>query len=279
VTDSYSDSRTTADPRRILAMGGGGFTMPESDHSDALDRFVLSLTGKEVPRVCFLPTASGDPRDQVMRFHERFGDWPCEPTILSLFNLGRDRIDPVAHILSQDALYIGGGSMRNMLAIWREHGIDDAMRTAWERGIVLAGLSAGAMCWFEGGVSMSGGQPEAVHGIGLLPGALSVHLDGESERLPVFEDAVATGLLPAGYAADDGAALVFQGTALVECVASRPEARVMRVDADGNGGTLETPQRVRLLPHAVGDAVGEPTHESRGVSEMRALRAGRHRWD
>jgi dipeptidase E len=279
VTDSYSDSRITADPRRILAMGGGGFTMPDCDNSDALDRFVLSLTGKEAPRVCFLPTASGDPRDQVIRFHERFGDWPCEPTILSLFNLGRDRIDPIAHILSQDALYIGGGSMRNMLAIWREHGIDDAMRTAWERGIVLAGLSAGAMCWFEGGVSMSGGQPKAVHGIGLLPGALSVHLDGEPERLPVFEDAVATGLLPAGYAADDGAALVFQGTALVECVASRPGARVMRVDADGNGGTLGTAQRVRLLPHAAGDASGEPNRESRGVSEMRALRAGRHRWD
>ncbi len=120
--------------------------------------------------VCFLPTASGDPREQVTRFHERFGDWPCEPSVLSLFHLGRDRIDPVAHILAQDALYIGGGSMRNMLAIWREHGIDEAMRTAWERGIVLAGLSAGAMCWFEGGVSMSGGQPEVVHGIGLLSG-------------------------------------------------------------------------------------------------------------
>jgi dipeptidase E len=279
VTDFLSDSRSTADPRRILAMGGGGFTMPENDHSDALDRFVLSLTGKEVPRVCFLPTASGDQREQVMRFHERFGDWPCEPSVLSLFNLGRDRIDPVAHILAQDALYIGGGSMRNMLAIWREHGIDDAMRTAWERGIVLAGLSAGAMCWFEGGVSMSGGQPEVVHGVRLLPGSLSVHLDGESERLPVYEDAVATGLLPAGYAADDGAALVFHGTALVECVASRPAARVMRVEPDGSGGTLGTAEPVRLLPHAAGDAVGEPAHERYGVSEMRALRAGRHRWD
>ncbi len=120
-------------------MGGGGFTMPDHDQSDALDRLVLALTGKAVPRVCFLPTASGDPRDQVTRFHERFGDWPCDPSVLSLFHLGRDRIDPIAHILSQDALYIGGGSMRNMLAIWREHGIDEAMRTAWERGIVLAG--------------------------------------------------------------------------------------------------------------------------------------------
>ena len=161
--------------RRILAMGGGGFTM---ERSSALDKFVLALTGKPVPRVCFLPTASGDPRDQVTRFHERFAAWPCEPSILSLFHLGRDRIDPIAHLLAQDAIYVGGGSMRNMLAIWREHGIDDAMREAWTGGVVLAGLSAGAMCWFEGGISMSGGAPEAVRGLGLLPGSLSVHLDG-----------------------------------------------------------------------------------------------------
>lgn len=260
-------------------MGGGGFTMPDHDQSDALDRLVLALTGKAVPRVCFLPTASGDPRDQVTRFHERFGDWPCDPSVLSLFHLGRDRIDPIAHILSQDALYIGGGSMRNMLAIWREHGIDEAMRTAWERGIVLAGLSAGAMCWFEGGVSMSGGLPEVVHGIELLEGSLSVHLDGESERLPVYEHAVATGALPPGYAADDGAALVFHGTRLAECVASRPDARVVRIEADGNGFTVESEQPVRLLPGAVGTTKDEPLGESYGVSELRALRAGRHRWE
>jgi peptidase E len=281
VTDWNPDTNTTKEPRRILAMGGGGFTMPEHDHSDALDRFVLSLTGKEVPRICFLPTASGDPREQVTRFQERFSQWPCEPSILSLFHLGRDRIDPIAHILSQDALYIGGGSMRNMLAIWREHGIEDAMRTAWERGIVLAGLSAGAMCWFEGGVSMSGGQPEVVHGIGLVPGSLTVHLDGELERFPVYEEAVATGALPAGFAADDAAAVVFHGTQLAECVAARSDARVMRIEADGNGGVVQIPQRVRLLPHAAGlpAVLGESAEEPWGVSEMRALRAGRHRWD
>ncbi len=267
------------DPRQILAMGGGGFTMPDHDQSDALDRLVLELTGKEVPRVCFLPTASGDPRDQVTRFYERFGDWPCEPSILSLFHLGRDRIDPIAHILEQDALYIGGGSMRNMLAIWREHGIDEAMRTAWHRGVVLAGLSAGAMCWFEGGVSLSGGQPEVVHGIGLLPGSLSVHLDGEAERLPVYERAVGTGKLPPGHAADDGAAMIYRGTRLAECVTSRAGARVVRIEADGSGGALRRLEPVRLLPRAVGGAAGQPTHEPYGVSELRALRAGRHRWD
>ena len=117
------------DRRRILAMGGGGFTMGE--RSPALDRFVLELTGKPVPKICFLPTASGDERAQVVRFYERFSPWPCEPSALSLFHLGRDRIDPGRHLLAQDAIYAGGGSMRNMLAIWREHGLDQVMRTAW----------------------------------------------------------------------------------------------------------------------------------------------------
>ena len=104
---------------------------------------------------------------------------------LSLFHLGRDRIDPREHLLAQDAIYVGGGSMRNMLAVWREHSVDEIMRAAWERGIVLAGLSAGAMCWFEGGITMSGGFAAPANGLGLVGGSLSVHMDGEPERLPV----------------------------------------------------------------------------------------------
>jgi dipeptidase E len=259
----------------ILAMGGGGFTMGE--RTPALDQFVLELTRKPVPKICFLPTASGDPREQVTRFHERFCAWPCEPTVLSLFHLGESRIDPIEYLLSQDAIYVGGGSMRNMLAIWREHAIDEAMRTAWHRGLVLAGLSAGAMCWFEGGVSMSGGAPEPVAGLGLLPGSLSVHLDGEGERLPVYRHAVATGALPPGYALDDGAALLYDGQRLVECVASHGGARVVRVEADGDGGVHERALPVRLLPGAEDRSAVRA--EPYGVSELRALRAGRHRWD
>ncbi len=247
------------------------------ERNSALDRFVLALTGKPLPRICFLPTASGDPREQVTRFYERFQAWPCEPSTLSLFHLGRDRIDPVEHLLAQDAIYVGGGSMRNMLAIWREHAIDKAMRSAWESGVVLAGLSAGAMCWFEGGVSMSGGSPEPVAGLGLLPGSLTVHLGGESERLPVYRAAVADGVLAAGYAADDGAALLFAGTRLAECVASQPGARVLQVRPDGAGGVREVPLPVRLLPGA--ERLEEDPDELSGVSEFRALRAGRHRWD
>jgi peptidase E len=261
------------DCRRILAMGGGGFTMDE--RSPALDRLVLELTGEPVPRICFLPTASGDPREQSTRFMERFSGWPCEPSILSLFHLGRDRLDPRTHLLAQDAIYVGGGSMRNMLAVWREHGVDQVMRAAWERGIVLAGLSAGAMCWFEGGLTMSGGSPEPTAGLGLLGGSLSVHLDGEPERLFAYRQAVGDGRLPAGYAADDSAALVFGGTRLERCVSSRAGARVLRVSADGEGGAMERPVAVTPLP---GAAVGGMVAEADGVSEMRSLRTGRHRW-
>jgi dipeptidase E len=256
-------------------MGGGGFTMQE--RTPALDKLVLELTGNAAPRVCFLPTASGDPREQVTRFYERFGDWPCEATTLSLFHLGRDRIDPVEHLLAQDAVYVGGGSMRNMLAIWRVHGIDEAMREAWDRGIVLAGLSAGAMCWFEGGVSTSGGAPETVRGLGLLEGSLSVHLDGDARRLPVYRAAVADGELPPGYAADDGAALVYVGTRLFECVASRPGARVVRYQPDGHAGVIESELPIRVLPEA--DRGARRFDNLGAVSELRALRAGRHRWD
>jgi dipeptidase E len=272
------------DRRRILAMGGGGFTM---ESTLALDRFVLELTGKPVPRICFLPTASGDPREQATRFHERFSSWPCELSILSLFHLGRDRIDPREHLLAQDAIYVGGGSMRNMLAVWREHSVDEIMRAAWERGIVLAGLSAGAMCWFEGGITMSGGYAAPVNGLGLVGGSLSVHMDGEPERLPVFRQAIATGRLPAGFAADDGAALLLRGTELERCVSSRVGARVISVGADGEGGTAERDLPVTPLAGSLpapgttraSDVASATVDEPFAVSELRALRDGRHRWD
>jgi dipeptidase E len=264
----------TGEQRQILAMGGGGFTMGE--RTPALDRFVLELTGKVVPKICFLPTASGDPHEQVRSFHERFGAWPCEPTVLSLFHL-TGRRHPAEVLLAQDAIYVGGGSMRNMLAVWHVHGVDRAMRIAWNRGIVLAGLSAGAMCWFHGGVSRSGGPPEPMTGLGFLPGSLSVHLDGESNRIPVYRAAVASGQLPAGHAIDDGAALLYAGSRLRECVASHTGARVVRISPGDFGGVREDEVPVRPLPGAADGS--DDLEDPYGVSELRALRAGWHRWD
>lgn len=268
-------SAGNGDPRRILTLGGGGFTAAEP--SAALDALVLRLTGRPVPRICFLPTASGDQREQVIRFQERFAAWPCERSVLSLFHLADARIDPPAHLLSQDAIYVGGGSMRNMLAIWREHGIDRTMREAWEAGIVLAGVSAGAMCWFDGGVSRSGGRLEGVHGLGLLPGSLSVHSDSDPERLRVYLRAVAAGELPPGYAADDSAGLLFAGTELRACVASRGGAGIRRVELISRAAA-QTPVQVRLLDESAETSAPAPPgryFDRLALTELRALRLRR----
>jgi dipeptidase E len=214
---------------RILALGGGGFTM-EPDNA-LLDDLVLDLLGVREPRLLFMPTASGDPTAQITAFHARFGGRAVTATHLSLFRLHGTERSLAEIVLDQDAIYVGGGSMRNLLAIWHAHGVDALLTEAWRRGILLAGLSAGAMCWFEGGVTRSSGPPEPIAGLGVLPGSLSVHADGEPERLPVWLDAVRSGALPGGWAADDGAGLLFEETRLARCVSSRPGAGVLRADA------------------------------------------------
>jgi len=210
-------------------MGGGGFTMEPAN--PALDDFVLSLARVREPRILFLPTASGDPAAQIAAFHERFGARACHAAHLSLFRLHGAHRTLEEIVREQDIVYVGGGSMRNLLAIWRAHGLDRLLVDAWKRGTVLAGLSAGAMCWMEGGVTRSGGPPEVIGGLGVLPGSLTVHADGEPERLPVWLDAVRRGALPGGWAADDGVGLLFDERELARVVSSRPGAQALRCDA------------------------------------------------
>jgi peptidase E len=250
--------------RTILAMGGGGFTM-EPD-SRALDDYVLSLVDRREPRICFLPTASGDVEQHIAQFHAAFDDRPCEATHLSLFRLGSHPVHLRDLILSQDVVYVGGGSMHNMLAIWRVHGLDEVLREAWDRGVVLAGLSAGAMCWFEHGVTKSTGAPGPVAGLGMLPGSLSVHRDGEPDRLPFFRDAIERGELPGGWAVDDFAALLFRDTELVRAVCSKPGRGAARIDP---GSDVEL--RVDLL----GEARAEPPSTPVDIHEYRLARRAR----
>jgi dipeptidase E len=250
--------------RTIFAMGGGGFTMEPAN--PLLDEVILGLARRPVPRICFLPTASGEPLDHVARFYEAFSDRPCECSDLSLFRLGRRPVDLRAALLAQDIVYVGGGSMRNMLAIWRVHELDAILRECWARGVVLAGLSAGAMCWFEAGVSKSRGAAEPVAGLGLLRGSLSVHYDGEPERRPVYLDAVASGAVPEGFGADDGVGLLFRDERLVRVVASRPHARCVRVRRTA-GGAVEQPVAVEVLP-----ADDRPLAVAADVREFRAMR-------
>lgn len=249
-------------------MGGGGFTA-EPD-TPALDDFILTLTAAREPRILFLPTASGDPNVQIAGFQETFGNRACRPATLSLFRLEREPAELRAMLLEQDIIYVGGGSMRNLLAIWREHGLDRILREAWEAGVVLAGLSAGAMCWFEHGVTCSTGRPAPVSALGLLPGSLSVHYDGEPHRAPVFHDAIASGVLPDGYGADDGVGLLFEDRALVRVVSSRPSARAYRVCGE-NGCAVRTSIEPEYL---VSPSVGWGRDVPADIREFRSARYG-----
>jgi peptidase E len=228
--------------RHIVAMGGGGFLM--EGRESLLDAYVLSLAGRPDPRVCYLGTAMGDAAPDIVAFYRAFPLERADASHLSLFQ--RDEHDPRAHLLAQDVIYVGGGNTVNMLAIWRAHGVDAALREAWEAGVVLCGMSAGSLCWFEAGITDSYGPLRALHdGLGLLPGSNCPHYDGEPQRRPTYQRAVADGL-PAGIAADDCCGLHFAGTELAEAVSSRPAARAYRVE-HGPNGAVETPIPARYL--------------------------------
>jgi peptidase E len=233
----------------ILAMGGGGFSM-EPDNP-LLDDFLLSLAPSgRVPRVCFVPTASGDADGYVQMFQESFTGRRAETSVLSLFQ--RRHADLRSFLLGHDVVYVGGGNTANLLAVWRLHGVDEILQEALESGVVLAGLSAGMNCWFESSVTDSFAvdhlQP-LDDGLGFLAGSACPHYDGEEARRPTYRRLVGSGRLPDGYAADDGCALLFENGKLADVVTSRPQARAFHVSGSGSG-VVENPIDVRFLGDA-----------------------------
>ena len=230
--------------RHIVAMGGGGFSMEA--RNPRLDDFVLSLARRNRhPRVCFVGTASGDNDYYVRRFYEAFPPTRAAATHLALFD--RKVSDLKKFVIAQDVIYVGGGNSANMLAVWRLHGLDKALRAAWNAGVVMAGISAGAICWFETGVTDSFGMPfRALNdGLGFVRGACCPHYDGEQERRPVLMRLIKHGF-PSTLALDDGAAAHFVGTGLKEVVSSRPKARAFRIELK-RGVVVETTIPVRYL--------------------------------
>ena len=266
--------RRAATPvRRILALGGHDFTSRPPDR--AVCELMLRLAterGGERPRICILPTASGDTSEQIGRFYAAFGERPCEPSDLSLFRLGRRPMALRDHLLAQDLIYVGGGSLVNLLAVWEAHDSRSILSLAWRQGIVLAGQSAGAMCWFEAGITKSSGQPLAAAGLGLLGGSLCVHYNNEPERRAAYLEAVGDGmperLRPRRLRRP---ALGGQGPALG---GDRPPRRPrLPGHAARETGVIESPLPARFLPAPAPAALREDIAEFRRIKTMRK-RAG-----
>ncbi len=229
-----------ASGRTIVAIGGSSTRTAR----EGLWEYVLSLAGEARPRVCLLPTASADDTWSIVDFYERYSA-RAELSHVRLFPWPPAGMREL--VLSQDVVFVGGGNTANLLALWRVHGLDAVMRDAWERGIVLAGVSAGAICWFEACVTDSFG-PELAglrDGLGFLAGSACPHYDGEERRRPRYHELVAGGF-PGGLAADDSVALHFRGTGLAEVLTARPGATAYRVELV-DGRVRETPLDARVL--------------------------------
>jgi peptidase E len=270
---------TTHRPPRILAIGGGGL----SGAAAAVDGYALELSERDEPRVCLLPTPGPDASAQIARFYETFW-YRARPSHLSLDSASNPPDLIRRHLLAQDVIYAGGGGLVNVLSRWRAHGVDRVLREAWQRGVVLAGQSAGSLCWFEAAVTAAGGQPRPARGLGLLPASNSVHWSTAPRRRRAYLDCIADGM-PAGWGVDDGVALVFEGTELSGAVAAQPGARAWRIERDG-ADVVEMPVATRLLgspavpsPPDAADVAAVPTPLA--IEELRAVRRihtarGRH---
>ena len=202
--------------------------------------YAIKLSGKATPRLCVLNQAVGDDPAYYLRFYDRAANSTAEVRHLSLFPMPNVE-DPEDFLLSQDIIFVGGGSVANMLAVWRVHGIDQILRKAWHAGIVLAGSSAGGICWFEGGTTDSFGAKLRAYtdGLGMLAGSFCPHYSSEAARRPAYQALVADGTLATGIACDDGAAAHFAGPELAGIVADGPGAAGYLVRADGTGGCTE----------------------------------------
>lgn len=219
---------------QIVAMGAGRAIM--ESHEDPLHSYILDLADSDEPRVMFLPTASGDDAGYIASFYETYTQLRCRPSHLKLFY--REELDLRGYIMSHDIIHVGGGNTANMLDVWRRHGVDRILREAWEADKILCGGSAGAICWFEGGVTDSFGSKRLAalnEGLEFLGGSLCPHYDVDAPRAPAYREMLLRGELPGGYAADNQVALHFVGTELKSAVTSRAGSKAYAVAArDGS---------------------------------------------
>lgn len=238
--------------RRIFAFSGVLKPQPDGPQSAALTDFAISLAaaGRAVRRLCYIPTAVGDRQDAIDRCTARFAERDdVEFSVLRLFT--QPNVPDVrAHLLGQDVIMVEGGSVVNLAAVWRAHGLPEILRECWETGVVLAGASAGSLCWHVGGPTDSyrDNLDPFTDGLAFLPYSNGVHDDlGDQPRRTAFRELIASGKLPAGYATEDGTGLLYAGTELLEAVTILPGRHAWHVTPDGNGGYTEQVVVPRLI--------------------------------
>jgi len=228
--------------------------MMEDDPSP-IDAYICNLTGKQRPRICFIPTATGDLPAHIDKFYRTYEHLGCEPSHLSFFGQANRNALPLsdfaAALLEQDAVFVGGGNTKSLLAVWREWQLDQILREAAERGILLSGMSAGAICWFQAGLtdSFGGSLYRSLPCLGLLPGGCSVHHGGDANRQPSLDAALRSGAIPASIAIDDFAGALYEGNGLRQVVSWRPGATARHV-AFEDGRLHETPLDTVSITHA-----------------------------
>ena len=226
----------------IIAIGGAGFLAEPRNY--ALEKYILDQTRKERPNVLMIPTARGDDAEYVAKFHAAFGELGAATRHLPFFHRTPDIRSLV---LAQDAIFVGGGNTKSMLAVWREWGLPELLKEAYESSIVLGGQSAGAICWFEQGVTDSwADRLRPLECMGFLPGSCCPHYDGEPERRPAYHALVQSGEMKPGYAIEDAVAAHFKNGRLERVVSKRSGAKAYYVSLNGRA-IQETPLDVTLL--------------------------------
>ena len=208
-----------------------------------LTEYAIELSGVtgRAPRVCYLATAVGDSSFTLNCFAEAAQYRGLTGSHLALFPMLNVE-DVREHLLAQDVVWVGGGSVAGLLAMWELHGVGDALREAWQAGVVLTGVSAGSICWHVGGPTDSFGPDlrPITNGLGLVPFSNGVHYDSEEQRRPLFQSLIADGTLPAGYATDDGVGVLYGGTELVEALTEKDGKGAYFVERGPDGAAIET---------------------------------------
>ncbi len=232
----------TSRPRQIISIGGGGFYRDAENLE--LEKYIIRQTSVDNPRVTFVPTASGEPDHYVSNFYSAFLKLGCRPSVLTFF---KRTPDLRSFLLNQDVIYVGGGNTKTMLAVWREWGVTEILREAWDSGIVLTGVSAGAICWFSQGLTDSFSDDlRPLDCLGFLPGSCCPHYDGEPQRRPSYHRLLASGEIVAGVAIEDWVGIHFRDTKIYRVIASKAGARAYNLRL-AHGSVQEVPLPVEYL--------------------------------